>query len=124
MITIIQKIPLYLVIMNMTGTFAITVEAHGMGKELNEAAVEYGVKTSTVKDIKTLFVYWTIRSYIQSKQDSVTDKIMIVPKLDIEKINENRLRSYHVAEFIINYLYANNGVGTGIKDEVLVGFTN
>ena len=49
-------------------------------KELNEAALAGGVKTSSVNSIKTLFYYWTIRSYIEKEQDQATNRVIIVPK--------------------------------------------
>ncbi len=92
-------------------------------KELNEAALRNGIKTSTVNAIKTLFYYWTIRGYIQKEQDQATDKVMIVPKLSMEHIREKRENSYHVAEYIINYLFRISGEDINSKDEVLVGFS-
>lgn len=92
-------------------------------KELNEAALAGGIKTSSVNAIKTLFYYWTIRSYIQKEQDQATNKVMIVPKLSIERIKENRHNSYNIAEFIINYLFRISGEDISTKNEVLVQFS-
>lgn len=92
-------------------------------KELNEAALADGIKTSSVNSIKTLFYYWTIRSYIQKEQDQATNRVNIVPKMDIERIKTKRRSSYNVAEFIINYLFQNSSKDIGSQDEVLVGFS-
>ena len=92
-------------------------------KELNEAALANGIKSSSVNSIKTLFYYWTIRSYIQKEQDQATSKVIIVPKMSIERIRDKRQKSYDVAEFIINYLFQNSSKDISPKDEVLVGFS-
>ncbi len=92
-------------------------------KELNETALANDIKSSSVNAIKTLFYYWTIRSYIQKEQNQATNRVTIVPELSIEMIKENRLNSYQIAEFIINYLFRNSCVSTGAKDEVLVEFS-
>lgn len=92
-------------------------------KELNEAALAGGIKSSSVNSIKTLFYYWTIRSYIQKEQDQATNKVIIVPKMSIERIREKRQKSYNVAEFIINYLFQISSKDVSSKNEVLVGFS-
>ncbi|MGN0594271.1 MAG: RecQ family ATP-dependent DNA helicase [Hominimerdicola sp.] len=92
-------------------------------KELNEAALANGVKSSSVNSIKTLFYYWTIRSYIQKEQDSATNKVIIIPKMKLETIIEKRTKSYQIAEFIIHYLFENSRSNIGEKEEVLVGFS-
>ena len=92
-------------------------------KELNEAALANGIKASSVNSIKTLFYYWTIRSYIQKEQDQATNKVIIVPKMSIERIKEKRQKSYNVAEFIINYLFQISSKDVSSKNEVLVGFS-
>lgn len=92
-------------------------------KELNEAALAAGVKTSSVNSIKTLFYYWTIRSYIQKEQDQATNRVIIVPKISMERIKSKRQKSYSIAEFIINYLFKISGEDKNAKEEVLVGFS-
>lgn len=62
-------------------------------KELNEAALAAGVKTSSVNSIKTLFYYWTIRSYIQKEHDEESNKVVIVPKMSIDRIMQKRKNS-------------------------------
>lgn len=92
-------------------------------KELNEAALANGIKSSSVNSIKTLFYYWTIRSYVQKEQDAATNKVLIVPKLNFKALAEKREKSYRIAEFIIHYLFENSDFVSGEKEEVLVGFS-
>jgi len=92
-------------------------------KELNETAITNGIKSSSVNAIKTLFYYWTIRNYVHKEQNQATNRVTIVPELSIETIKNNRLNSYQVAEFIINYLFRNSSMNIEKKDEVLVEFS-
>ncbi len=92
-------------------------------KELNEAALAGGVKTSSVNAIKTLFYYWTIRSYIQKEQNQATNKVIIMPKMSIDFIREKRQNSYNIAEFIIGYLFQQSSSDINVKNEVLVEFS-
>lgn len=92
-------------------------------KELNERAIADGVKSSSVNSIKTLLYYWTIRSYIQKEQDAETNRVMIVPKMDIEAMKKHRTDSYNLAEFIIKYLYKLSKDKVSRNDEILVGFS-
>lgn len=92
-------------------------------KELNEAALANGIKTSSINAIKTLFYYWTIRSYIQKEQDSATNKVTIVPKLKLETLRSKRLKSYEIAEFIVHYLFEQSGTRKSEKEEILVQFS-
>ena len=92
-------------------------------KELNEAALTSGIKTSSVNSIKTLFYYWTIRGYIQKEQNQATNRVIIVPKLSMEHIRENRHNSYHIAECIIDYLFQISDNNINIKSELLVQFS-
>lgn len=92
-------------------------------KELNESALENGVKTSSVNAIKTLFYYWTIRGFIQKEQDQATNKVIISLKQDVNIIAEKRRKSYRAAEFIIMYLYQNCDKSDNSKDETPVEFS-
>lgn len=92
-------------------------------KELNEAALANAVKTSSVNSIKTLFYYWTIRGYIEKEQDQASNRVIIVPKISVERLKNIRQKSYGIAEFIINYLFENSSRNISQKEEVLVGFS-
>ncbi|MBQ2823737.1 MAG: RecQ family ATP-dependent DNA helicase [Oscillospiraceae bacterium] len=92
-------------------------------KALNEAAIANGVRTSSVNSIKTLFYYWTIRSYIQKEQDQATNRVVIVNKIGLERMKAIRQRSYDIAEFIINYLFSASSKGNSRNEEELVSFS-
>ncbi|MBQ3666028.1 MAG: RecQ family ATP-dependent DNA helicase [Lachnospiraceae bacterium] len=93
-------------------------------KELNEAALAAGIRSSSVNAIKTLFYYWTIRNYIRKEQDSSTNRVTIIPTYSIRKIKEKRFLSYQLSEFVIHYLFEHSASpASEKKDEVLVGFS-
>ncbi len=92
-------------------------------KEINEAALANGIKSSSVNSIKTLFYYWTIRSYIQKEQDLATNRVIIVPKLKLEIMKRNRDKSHRIAEFIVNYLFEHSSYDKVENEEVMVGFS-
>ncbi len=92
-------------------------------KELNETALANDVKSSSVNAIKTLFYYWTIKKYITKEQNQATNRVTIELKFSIETIRQNRMKSYQIAEFIINYLFKNSNANIGTKDDVLVEFS-
>lgn len=92
-------------------------------KELNEAALADGVKSSNVKSIKTLFYYWTIKGYIQKQKDSSVDKAAVAPNMSLETIRKKRMKSYQVSELIVHYLFENSGIKKNANEEVLVQFS-
>ena len=92
-------------------------------KELNDAAIKSGIKTSKVNMIKTLFYYWTIRGYVQKEQDQLTDRVEIVPASNLESIRAMRINSYAVAVFIIDYLFQISAETICEREEVLVQFS-
>ncbi len=92
-------------------------------KELNASALESGIKSSTVNAIKTLFYYWTIKSYIEKEQDEETKKITIVLKIKLKNLAEKRMKNYKIAEFIVYYLFKHSNFQTSEAEEVLVGFS-
>ena len=92
-------------------------------KELNEAALAAGIKTSSVNSIKTLFFYWRIRNYIQTEQDQAANRVIVVPKISIERMIEKRRNIYHLSEYIIKYLYRLSENEISDKEETVVLFS-
>ena len=92
-------------------------------KELNDKALSEGIKSSTVNSIKTLLYYWTIRSYIEKEQDAFTNRVVISPKCNINKMKQIRSNSYELADIIIRYLFKISNHCKSDKDEKLVEFS-
>ncbi|MGN0536954.1 MAG: RecQ family ATP-dependent DNA helicase [Acutalibacteraceae bacterium] len=93
-------------------------------KELNEQAEQSGVKFTSVKSIKTLLYYWTIKSYI-SKQYNTSDRYTeIILQTDIEKLKTTFQKRVELAGFIVNHLYLKTSdTPIGKKEEILVQFS-
>lgn len=92
-------------------------------REINDKALSDGIKSSSVNAIKTLFYFWTIRSYIEKEQDLYTNSVSVTLKYDIQDMKSKREKSYDVAEFILRYLYENSSSDINEKEETLVAFS-
>ncbi len=92
-------------------------------KELNDSALANGIKSSTVNAIKTMFYYWTIKSYIEKEQDEETKKVTIVLKIKLKNLAQKRMKSYKIAEFIVHYLFRHSNFQASGAEEILVGFS-
>ena len=93
-------------------------------KEINDGALNDGIKSSTVKNIKTVLYYWTIRSLIKKQLDNSEKKTAIIPNISKEKILEKINKRIDVAEFIVDYLYQKcQSNSDDTKEEILVQFS-
>lgn len=92
-------------------------------KELNEKALDNGIKFSTVNRIKTIFYYWTIKSYIEKSADAMANRINITPKIDLVKLKAVRNKCVDIAKFIVSYLYDISPADNSGLEEVLVLFS-
>ncbi|MDE5992310.1 MAG: RecQ family ATP-dependent DNA helicase, partial [Oscillospiraceae bacterium] len=92
-------------------------------KELNEKALNSGIKSSTVNGIKTLFYYWTIKGYIEKSVDAMANRINIELKTDLEKLKSERNKCVDIAKFIVSYLYDRSLENKSDKEEILVLFS-
>lgn len=92
-------------------------------KELNEEALDGGVKFSTVNRIKTIFYYWTIKSYIDKSVDAKANRINITPKIDLKKLKSLRNKCTDIAKFIVSYLFDRSLEDKSDKEEILVLFS-
>ena len=80
-------------------------------KELNENALESGVTKSTVKDIRTILFFWTIKGYI-AKVSLSEEYIRIVPQKDITRSKENFDIRSSIARYAIQRLRRSSGAGS------------
>ena len=79
-------------------------------KELNEAALAAGIAGSSVKNIRTLLYYLTIKGYI-SKGSSDTDssepnqQALIVPTAEMPQLLDKFRRRIDICRFLVSRLY-------------------
>lgn len=92
-------------------------------KELNELTEKSGLKNVHIKDIKTIFYYWSIKHYIKVSYP-VNNIVNIDFKMDINKINDILTKRIDLSHFIVEYLYNKSiGLKSNSKEEILVLFS-
>lgn len=74
-------------------------------KELNEKALASGVASSSVKNIRTLLYYWTIKNYIQKRECEEDGKYEIVPAISLKNLCEKFERKIDLCRFLVEELY-------------------
>lgn len=93
-------------------------------KEINEQAIKAGIKTSTVKDIKTTIYYWTIKGFIHKNVDVSEKKTEIRPKISFDDLKQKYNKRIDIARFIVQYLFEKTTNNTNSeKEEVIVQFS-
>lgn len=92
-------------------------------KELNEKALDSGVKSSTVNGIKTIFYYWTIKGYIVKSVEAMANRVSIEFKTDLKKLISERKKCVDIAKFIVSFLYDRSLENGSEKEEILVLFS-
>ena len=88
-------------------------------KEINEKAIASGIARSSVKDIRTILFFWTIRHYIE-KRPVTDDYIQIAAKVSALDLEKQIAVRNSIASFIVYRFKDNNKEEDG---EVKVGFS-
>lgn len=102
----------------------ITEEGYSFNlKALNEQAQAAGI-VSSVKHIRTILYYWTIKDYIQKNSGNVDQKRAIVPTMKIDALQEKQRRRMDVCTFLVAELYnLAAAVPNQTKEEIAVQFS-
>lgn len=74
-------------------------------KELNELAKESGVALPSVKNLRTILYYWTIKGYIQKSRGYIDERTDIVPLLKTNDLKEKFNLRIAICKFIVKELY-------------------
>lgn len=74
-------------------------------KEVNDEAISSGIDKATIKDIKTVIYYWTIRRYIKKETNAADAKSFLCPVIDIPTMKKQLQQRLELAYFIVNYLF-------------------
>lgn len=92
-------------------------------KELNEEAMEAGIKKSSVKDFKTILYFWTINNFIEKNYCSdASTKIEL--KVPFETLKEDFEHRVQLSLFVVDYLYQTNlDAKTNNREEALIQFS-
>ena len=102
-------------------------------KEINEAATEAGVAYSSVKNIRTLLYFLTIKGYISKneRKEDAEDEIasnnhtLIAPTMKLPKLMNKYQKRIDICHFIVEHLYnlALSDEKNKQKEEILVQFS-
>lgn len=85
-------------------------------KELNEAALAEGITTSSVKNLRTLLYYYTVKSFVRKSESQADQTMKLYLTMECSKLMEKYQRRIDVCKFILEALY--------IKAEENVGHEN
>lgn len=93
-------------------------------KELNEEALHQGIPFSSVKNIRTVLYYWTIKSYIQKGTHYSDNNIDVIALIEIKKLKDKYFRRIDICRFIVETLYEKCPERTAASgEEVFVQFS-
>ncbi len=93
-------------------------------KEINDMAESANIKGSSVKSIKTILYYWTIKSYIQKSLNTSEKSVEIIPEINFDLFQSKYNKRINLAQFIVKYLFDKSLEATETKkEEVLVQFS-
>ncbi|MCD7755421.1 MAG: RecQ family ATP-dependent DNA helicase [Firmicutes bacterium] len=86
-------------------------------KELNEEALQNGISTSSVKDLRTLMYYHTIKNYVRKAENSGAKTVKLVPTMEISKLTDKFQLRIALCRFILEELYTQAGERPASKKE-------
>lgn len=93
-------------------------------KELNEKALNEGIPHSTVKGLKTLLYFLTIRNYIKKVENPESGFLHTILSYESEIIGEKFLKRIELSRFILSELFRKSSeIQSANKDTVAVQFS-
>lgn len=92
-------------------------------KQLNDNALKEGISSSTVKNLRTLLYFLTIKNYIRKEQDGSTHSVTIVPAMELSALNAKFERRIGLCKFILGYLFSKAVPTESGRDEKTVEFS-
>lgn len=92
-------------------------------KELNDEALKEGITGTTVKNIRTIIYYWTIKGIIQKGKYFSQNRTDIVPAYDSDIFQQKIDKRIELGRFIVKELYRLSEKTVSQSDNVLVQFS-
>lgn len=74
-------------------------------KELNDSALNNGITSASVKNIRTILYYWTIKNYIKKSNYNTQSRTDIFPNIEIDRLINKFNKRRNICCFIIDELY-------------------
>ena len=92
-------------------------------KELNDRAIREGIKTATVKDIKTIVFYWTICGYLKKNFNADEERVYLERACEPDVQRVQKQHRAELAGFIVEHLFGKCEADKDEQDETLVKFS-
>ena len=96
-------------------------------RELNDRAIREGIKTATVKDIKTIVFYWTLCGYLAKSHNPDDERVYLERTADVAQQRAQFQRRAALSGFIVQYLFEKSASfsqsGQDGGDKSVVGFS-
>ena len=93
-------------------------------KELNERALSEGIASSSVKNLRTLMYYHTIKNYVRKSEYCFFQSVCLIPSLEVSKLVEKYRLRIELCKFILEVLYAKaSELSVDVGDEKNVWFS-
>lgn len=74
-------------------------------KEVNDEAISSGLPRATIKDIKTIVYFWTIRRMIRKDIKAADTKAVLCPTMDLPAMKRQFRQRVELAHFIVERLF-------------------
>lgn len=74
-------------------------------KELNDSAIKEGLKTPTVKNIRTINYFWAIKGYLRKSEFNSQNRTDYIPALSLDKLFAKLDKRRDLCRFIVEELY-------------------
>lgn len=74
-------------------------------KELNDSAIKAEIKDATVKNIRTINYFWTIKGYVYKSEFNNQNRTDYKPTIEIEKLTAKLEKRHNLCRFVIQELF-------------------
>lgn len=99
-------------------------------KLTNEEALDEGIKSSTVSNLRLLLYFWIIKGYIKKPEGEISMTMQLIPQEDIEKLKRRYEKRIALSQFIEEFFIERakekagaKGASATEKDYIVVNFS-
>lgn len=95
-------------------------------KEINELALEHGIKESTPVKLKTIINFWSIKNWIKKQfHEGSKHHVKLMPVLPVHELRAKLEKRHELAQLIVNDLYKKSLEikADPAKEEILIEFS-
>ena len=94
-------------------------------RELNDQAVREGIRTATVRQMKTILFFWTICGEYRKRLNADEERIILERAVDPEIHRQRVKRRQSLCAFIVRYLFGKDEIrwDTDVQEDRMVSFS-